>query len=150
MITSTMIESSIVALLSAKYPEADIYRRKATQSKDKAIFVVNVDLQAQTAIKDYQRKDLEIIVQYYEDNKLAFNRNINDIRDTLVSEIFINSIPILDKTKNVVKYILVKSSNVTIVDDILSIRMISDYIDDAIVTNPTYDLMGVLHLNKGC
>jgi len=150
MITSTMIENSIVALLNAKYPEADIFRRNAMQSKDKAIFVVNIDLQGQTANKDYQRKDLEIIVQYYEDDKIAFNRNLNAIRDTLVSEIFINSIPILDETKNVVKYILVKSSSVTVIDDILSLRMISDYVDDVVVTNPTYDLMGVLHLNKEC
>jgi len=150
MITSTMIENSIVALLNAKYPEADIFRRNAMQSKDKAIFIVNIDLQGQTANKDYQRKDLEIIVQYYEDDKIAFNRNLNAIRDTLVSEIFINSIPILDETKNVVKYILVKSSSVTVVDDILSLRMISDYVDDVVVTNPTYDLMGVLHLNKEC
>jgi predicted solute-binding protein len=107
-------------------------------------------MQATTENRDYQRKDLEIIVQYFEDDKIEFNRNLNDVRDTLQSEIFINSIPILDIAKNVVKYVLVKSGSVTVIDDILSIRMISDFTDDVVVTNPTYDLMGVLHLQKEC
>ena len=150
MITTTMIENSVVALLSAKYPDADIFRRNATQTNDKPTFVVNVEMQATTENRDYQRKDLEIIVQYFEDDKIEFNRNLNDVRDVLQSEIFINSMPILDIAKNVVKYILVKSGSVTVIDDILSIRMISDFTDDVVVTNPTHDLMGVLHLQKEC
>jgi len=150
MITTTMIENSVVALLNAKYPDADIFRRNATQTSDKPTFVVNVEMQATTENRDYQKKDLEIIVQYFEDDKIEFNRNLNDVRDVLQSEIFINSMPILDIAKNVVKYILVKSGSVTVIDDILSIRMISDFTDDVVVTNPTYDLMGVLHLQKEC
>ena len=148
MITSEMIENSIVALIIAKYPNADVFRRNVTQSSDKPTFIVDIDVQAQTENKDYQRKDVEIIVRYFEDDKTSFNRNLNGVRDILSSEIFINSIPIIDLAKNVIKYILVKSSTVTVVDDILSIRMTSDYIDDVIVTNPTYDLMGVLTLSK--
>ena len=148
MITTTMIEDSIVSLLSTEYPDADIFRRNAMQTNDKPTFVVNVEMQATTENRDYQRKDLEVVVQYFENDRLSFNRNLNDVRDTLQSKVFINSIPILDIAKNVVKYILVKSGSVAVIDDILSIRMISDFTDDVIVTNPTYDLMGVLHLKE--
>ena len=146
MITSTMIEDSIVALLYAKYPEADIFRRNATQTEDKPTFIVNVDLQASVEFKDYQRKDLEVIVQYFNNNKVEFNKNYNEVRDALQSEIFINSLPILNSSKTIVKYILVKESNIKLIDDILSIRLISDFVDDAVVTNPTFALMGELHL----
>ncbi len=150
MITTDMIENSILALLNAKYPNADIFRRNATQTSDKPTFVVNVSMGATTDYKDYQRKDLEIVVQYFENDRIEFNRNLNGIKDTLQSEIFVNSIPIMDLTKKIVKYVLVKSNTVTIFDDILSFRMISDYVDDIVVNNPTYDLMGELHLKKEC
>jgi hypothetical protein len=42
MITTTMIENSVVSLLKAKYPSADIFRRNATQTKDNPTFVVNI------------------------------------------------------------------------------------------------------------
>lgn len=149
MITSTMIENSIVFMLSSKYPNADIFRREAVQTKgDKDTFVVTVNLDAETESRDYQRKDVEIIVQYFKTDRLEFNKNLNGVRDTLNSELFINSLPILDGAKNVVKYLLVKSSSATVIDNILSKRMISDYVDDVIVTNPTFDLMGQLYLNE--
>lgn len=87
-------------------------------------------------------------MQYFKTDRLEFNKNLNGVRDTLNSELFINSLPILDGAKNVVKYLLVKSSSATVIDNILSKRMISDYVDDVIVTNPTFDLMGQLYLNE--
>ena len=89
-------------------------------------------------------------MQYFENDKTEFNKNLNTVRDTLSSEIFVNSIPIVDSAKNVVKYLLVKSSLTNVIDDILSLRFTSDFIDDATVVNPTYDLIGTLHLNEDC
>lgn len=151
MIDSTMIENSISLLLSTKYPDADIFFRNATQTKEnKPTFVINVDLQATPANKDYLQKDLVVVVQYFENDKIEFNKNLNAVRDTMSSEIFVNSIPIVDITKSVVKYLLVKSNITNVVDDMLSLRLTSDFIDDAIVVQPTYDLMETLHLNKEC
>lgn len=149
MITSTMIENSVVMLLSAKYPDAHIFRREATQVRgNNPIFVVTIDLQGQTENRDFQRKDVEIIVQHLKNDRIEFNKSLNDIRDTLISELFVNSMPIIDQAKNVIKYLLVKSSSVAVVDDTLSMRMVSDFVDDIIITNPTFDLMGELHLKE--
>ena len=152
MITTAFIENSIVDLLSSRYPNADIFRRNATQTREnKPTFVVTVDLQSQTENKNYQRKDVEITVQYFEDDRISFNRNLNDIRDILVSDIFINSIPIIDLTKKVVKYLLVKDTTVAVTDDILSLRIVSDYVDDNLRNSDIhYDPMGSLHLKKEC
>jgi len=150
MITTQNIEDSVVALLYAKYPDADIFRRNATQTGENPTFIVNVEMQSTIENRDFQHKEIEIIVQYFENDRIEFNRNLNDVRDVLQSEIFINSIPIIDSNENVLKYILVKSGSVTVIDDTLSFRMTSDYTDDVIVTNNEYDLMGTLYLNKEC
>jgi len=150
MITTTMIENSVISLLIAKYPNSHIFRRNATQTKDDAeVFVVQVELNGTMEFKDFQRKDLDIIIQYFKTDRIKFNENLNDVRDALVSEIFINSIPIIDINKNVVKYLLIKASTMVLLDDILSLKITTDFVDDVVVNNFVPDLMGTLNL-KGC
>ena len=151
MIMTKDLENSVVFLISNEYPNADIFRRDGTQTKENTpTFVVNVEVNATTELRDYQRKDVEIVVQYFINNKIEFNKDLTNVRDILLSKLFINSIPIYDKDKNVLKYLIIKEASATVLDDILAVRVVTDYVDDVIVTNKTFDLIGNLHLNKEC
>jgi len=151
MIMTKDLENSVVLLISNEYPNADIFRRDGTQTKENTpTFVVNVEVNATTELRDYQHKDVEIVVQYFINNKIEFNKDLTNVRDILLSKLFINSIPIYDKDKNVLKYLIIKEASATVLDDILAVRVVTDYVDDVIVTNKTFDLIGNLHLNKEC
>ena len=148
MITTENFEKSIALLLSAEYPRADIFYRDATQTnQDNFTFVIHVDLSVAPFSRDYQSKEIEIVIQFFIENKIVFNRNFTHVRDILMSKLLINSIPIYDENKAIIKHLFLNSVTSNVVDDVLSVRATAEFIDDTLAVKPNYPLMGNLELN---
>jgi len=149
MITTEQIRRSVGLLLTQRYADADVFEEEATQIRENVdIFVISADVIASPFSNGYQLKEVEVVVQYFRTDEIQFRRDYGAVKEVLQSEIFVNSIPIVDTNKNVVKYLLVKSSNIRLVDSILSIRITADFIDDVAKFGGVqqYELIGKLEI----